>query len=121
MNAAEIREALRAMAERPGFLAVGLVELAGGMVWHAAGAPEFDESVVSAVSDYWRLYTRSRKTFASLGDLSVAVLLHRAGRITLCECGSGMLLVSITSRGLGADWETWKQDQAHLARLVNEF
>jgi predicted regulator of Ras-like GTPase activity (Roadblock/LC7/MglB family) len=116
-----IREMLRSMAAREGFLVAGLVEIEGGMVWHAEGSESLSEAVVSNVSDYWRLYRRSKDAFATLGPMNVAMLFHRDGRITVCECGPDMLLVVITTLRNEIDWELWKQDYARLAHLIKTF
>lgn len=121
MNAAAIKQSLADMAARKGFLVAGLVELDGGMVWHAEGQQPLCDAVVSTVSDYWRLYRRSQDTFAALGPLNVAMLFHRGGRITVCECGPLMLLVVITELRNEIDWALWKQDHAHLAHLIKSF
>jgi len=49
------------------------------------------------------------------------MLFHRAGRITLCECGPDMLLVVVTELRNEIDWELWKQDHASLAHLIKTF
>lgn len=112
---------LRDMAAREGFLVAALVEIDGGMVWHAEGAAALSDAVVSTVSDYWRLYRRSQATFAELGPMNVAMFFHRAGRITVCECGPDMLLVVITELRNAIDWELWKKDHARLAQMIKAF
>ncbi len=110
------------MAGQHGFLAAALVELDGGMVWHAEGAPDLCDAVVSAASDYWRLYRRSQPVFEKLGNLHVAMLFHRDGRITVSACGPGMLLVIVTDpRQQDIDWEQWKTAHARLEKLVSAF
>ena len=121
MREQAIKQMLGSMAARKGFLAAALVELDGGMVWHAQGAAALCDAVVSSVSDYWRLYRRSKNTFSVLGPLSVAMLFHKAGRITVCECGPEMLLVVITELRNEIDWELWKQDHAQLTHLIKTF
>lgn len=121
MKEREIQQALSNMAARKGFMAVGLVELDGGMVCHAAGSPDLCDSVLSSVSDYWRLYKRSQQVFSGLGPLNAAMFFHRAGRITVCECGPLMLLVVITELRNEIDWALWKQDHARLSHLIKDF
>lgn len=121
MRERALQLALADMAARKGFLVAGLVELEGGMVWHAEGSQDLSDVVVSTASDYWRLYKRSQKVFSPLGPLNVAMLFHRGGRITICECGPAMLLVVITELRNEIDWELWKKDHAHLARLIKNF
>ncbi|WP_137921120.1 hypothetical protein [Hydrogenophaga sp. 2FB] len=122
MKTLQLQEALRAMAGQHGFLAAALVELDGGMVWHAEGAPDLCDAVVSAASDYWRLYRRSQPVFEKLGNLHVAMLFHRDGRITVSACGPGMLLVIVTDpRQQDIDWEQWKTAHARLEKLVSAF
>lgn len=121
MKERELQKTLAVMAARKGFLVAGLVELDGGMVWHAEGSAELCDAVVSIVSDYWRLYKRSQKAFSELGPLNAVVLFHRGGRITVCECGPAMLLVVITELRTEIDWELWKKDLAHISRLIQKF
>jgi predicted regulator of Ras-like GTPase activity (Roadblock/LC7/MglB family) len=116
-----IKEMLRSIAARKGFLVAGLVEIDGGMVWHAEGQEALSDVVVSTVSDYWRLYRRSKDAFSTLGPMGVAILFHRSGRITVCECGPDMLLVVITKLPNEVDWDLWKQDYARLAQLIKSF
>lgn len=121
MKECEIQQALAAMAAREGFLVAGLVELDGGFVWRAEGSLELCDAVVSTVSDYWRLYKRSQGVFSALGHLNVAMFFHKGGRITVCECGPAMLLVVITEPQNQIDWERWKKDYTHIARLIKNF
>lgn len=121
MTAQMLREALRDMALRHGFVASALVELEGGMVWHAEGDVPSLVEVASSCSDYWRLYRRSDRLFANLGELRVAVFFHGQARITVCECGPGMLLVVITAEVDGIDWTQWKLALRQLAQLVERF
>ena len=79
------------------------------------------EQVVSYSSDYWRLNQRNQPVFEGLGDLRVVVLMHRAGQITLSECGKRMLLVLVTRRLSAIDWDRWKTDHTRLATLVNQL
>lgn len=116
-----LHQALRAMAGQHGFLAAALVELEGGMVWAAEGDAGLCDAVVSTASDYWRLYRRSQEAFSELGGLRVAIFFHRNGRITISECGPGMLLVAVTELQQDIDWEQWKTQHAQLTKLVGSF
>lgn len=121
MKTGNLQDTLRDMASRHGFLAAALVELDGGMVWHAEGSASLCDAVVSTASDYWRLYRRSQQVFAELGPLNVAILFHRQGRITISPCGSELLLVVVTELQKDIDWESWKKEHAQLCRLVETF
>lgn len=116
-----LRVALDDMATQRGFKAAALVELDGGMVWHAEGEAALCDAVVSTASDYWRLYRRNRDVFASLGDLQVAILFHRGARLTVCECGPGLVLVIVTEKGVDVDWERWKKAHAQLSKDLKSF
>ena len=116
MRPESLREALSDMAAQRGFQAAALVELDGGMVWHAEGDAALCDAVVSTVSDYWRLYRRNREVFSPVGELQVAILFHRAARITVSECGPGLILVIITDRDADVDWERWKKAHARLSK-----
>lgn len=121
MNEAAIKQSLADMAARKGFLVAALVELDAGMVWHAEGLEPLRDVVVSSVSDYWRLYRRSQSSYEALGPLNAAMLFHKAGRVTVCECGPDMLLVVITELRNEIDWTRWKQDHARLMGLIKAF
>lgn len=121
MKTKMLQASLREMAAQQGFLAAALVELDGGMVWHAEGNSALCDAVVSTASDYWRLYRRSQEAFSALGGLHVAIMFHRHGRITISECGPGMLLVIVTELRKDIDWEHWKSQHAQLCKLVGSF
>lgn len=121
MKTQPLREALADMASLPDFLGCALVDMQDGMVCHAVGSLAELEQVVSYSSDYWRLNQRNQPVFEGLGDLRVVVLMHRAGQITLSECGKRMLLVLVTRRLSAIDWDRWKTDHTRLATLVNQL
>lgn len=121
MKAQRLRWALRDMASHPDVLGCALVNQDDGMTWHVEGRVIALDSVASSSSDYWRLHRRTQNNFDVLGDLWVIVLMHREGQIVVSECGNGMLLVMVTSRMGGVDWNHWKIEHHRLAALVNEM
>jgi hypothetical protein len=121
MKSQALRDALTAMAARPEFMGCALVDIEAGMLWHAAGELASMEEMASASSDYWRLNRRAQASFAELGDLRVAVLMHSLGQLILSECGKQMLLVVVTQGMKSIDWDQWKQEHARLGRLVNQI
>lgn len=120
MKAQRLREALAEMAARTDFLGCALVGIDDGMIWHFAGALASMEEIASASSDYWRLNRRARTTYADLGDLRIAVLMHSKGQLILSECGKQMLLVVVTHQMKAIDWDQWKREHARLAQMVND-
>lgn len=121
MKTQRLKDALETMAKAPDVLGCALVDMEGGMVWHAVGPLAELEAVVSSSSDYWRLHRRAQSTFQELGELRVATLMHRHGQIMVSECGHRMLLVLVT-RSMGTiDWERWKVEHTRLAGLVNDL
>lgn len=121
MHAQSLRDALSDMASQRGFKAAALVELDGGMVWHAEGDRALCDAVVSTASDYWRMYRRNRDVFAPVGELQVAILFHRTARITVSECGPGLILVIVTEKTADVDWERWKRAHARLSKDLKSF
>jgi len=121
MKAQRLRSALQTMASQPDILGCALVSLDDGMLWHAEGRMFALETLASSSSDYWRLNRRTQESFERLGELQVAVLMHRHGQVVVSECGKGMLLVLVTERMGGVDWERWKSEHTRLAALVNDM
>ena len=119
MKSDNLRAALHDMASQPDVLGCALVSMEDGMLWHAEGQTTSLEVLASSSSDYWRLNSRNQGSFDSLGELRVMVLVHRSGQILISECGARMLLVLVTSRMKGIDWERWKTDHTRLAVMVN--
>ena len=103
MTMQRLQDRLGAMAGMPDFLGCALVDMEDGMVCHAVGELKELEQVASYSSDYWRLNRRTQPVFDELGELRVVVLMHRAGQITLSECGRRMLLVLVTRRMAAID------------------
>lgn len=121
MKSQILRTALTELANKPGFVGSALVNIEDGMVWHAVGTIPDLESLASASSNYWRLNTRTQASFLDLGPLQIAILVHRLGQLTLCECGKGMLLAVVTDRRNTGYLAELKTAQPHLTRLVNEM
>ena len=121
MKAQRLRDALTEMAARTDFLGCALVDVDAGMPWHVAGALQSMEDIASASSDYWRLNRRAQATYADLGELRIAVLMHSKGQLIISECGKQMLLVVATHQMKAIDWDLWKREHARLAQLVNDM
>lgn len=121
MKSQRLRETLDTMASREGILGMALVEKDTGMVWHATGKLASIEDVVSAATDYWRLYQRTCHSFEALGVLRVAILMHGKGQITLRECGVSLLLITVSTSMGAVDWTQWKADHPILVQMVNDM
>ena len=119
MKAAALRQELAAMAAQPGIEGCALVDAEAGMVWCTAGQTEDMQVLSEAASDYWRLSQRLSRHFAVLGDLGASIIVHTMGRVTLLPCGSGMLLVSLSSEKARIDWNDWQLRARALAKLVD--
>jgi predicted regulator of Ras-like GTPase activity (Roadblock/LC7/MglB family) len=121
MKSQILRNALSELTEKPGFVGAALVSIEDGMVWHAVGILNDLENMASAASNYWRLNTRTQANFSDLGALQVAILVHKIGQLTLCECGKGMLLAVITERGNTGYLAELKAAHPELTKLVNNM
>ena len=121
MKSQRLRSALHDMASQPDVLGCALVGTEDGMLWHAEGAMTSLDVLASSSSDYWRLNRRTQESFDGLGELRMLALFHQSGQILVSECGTRMLLVLVTSRMKGIDWERWKAEHAKLAALVNDM
>jgi predicted regulator of Ras-like GTPase activity (Roadblock/LC7/MglB family) len=121
MKAQRLRDALDEMAAMPSTLGCALVELDGGMVWHTSGSMPDMEELASATSDYWRLNRRGQKSFSTVGELRLAILVHKRSQILVSECGMNMLLVVVTELMGAINWDQWKTDHARLTYLVDQI
>lgn len=121
MKSQILRNALSDLTQKPGFVGAALVSIEDGMVWHAVGILSDLENMASAASNYWRLNTRTQASFSDLGALQFAILVHKVGQLTLCECGKGMLLAIITERGNTGYLAELKATHPNLIRLVNSI
>jgi predicted regulator of Ras-like GTPase activity (Roadblock/LC7/MglB family) len=121
MKSAMLRSALADLSSKSGFLGSALVNIEDGMVWHAVGSLAELESLASSASNYWRLNTRTQASFSELGPLQIAILAHQQGQLTICECGKGMLLVSVTNRRDTGYLTELKAAHPVLAEMVNNM
>jgi predicted regulator of Ras-like GTPase activity (Roadblock/LC7/MglB family) len=121
MKSAILRSALADLSGKPGFVGSALVNIEDGMVWHAVGSVPELESLASASSNYWRLNTRTQSSFDDLGPLQIAILIHRLGQLTMCECGKGMLLTVVTERRDTGYLAELKSAHPKIAKLVNDI
>lgn len=121
MKSANLRSALAELSSKSGFVGSALVNIEDGMVWHAVGSIPELESLASAASNYWRLNTRTQSDFSELGPLQIAILIHRLGQLTLCECGKGMLLTVVTERRDTGYLSELKLAHPNLAKMVNDI
>ena len=119
MNAQRLQASLDDMASLPGVVGCALVEMGTGMVWNSSGEIAGLTALAEAASDYWRLYQRLQPNFEQVGKLRACVMMHDTGRITLLPCGTGMLLVTITTQQAQVDWKTWQTRTKDLAVLVD--
>jgi hypothetical protein len=121
MKSQRLRQAIDDLAAMPGMAGCAVVEIATGMVWHGAGEIREIAEYAEAASDYWRLSDRLNRHFSLLGPLSVALMVHANGRITMLPCGTGMIMVGITMDKALVDWAAWQKKVSELSSLVDSL
>ncbi len=121
MKAERLRQMIDNLAVMPGMAGCALVEIEAGMVWHGAGEIREIAQYAEAASDYWRLSDRLNRHFSILGPLSVALMVHAHGRITMLPCGKGMIMVGITMDKVPVDWAAWQKQVSDLSAVVDSL
>lgn len=118
-GADRLADELARMATISGITGCALVEIEAGMVWCTGGRVPDVQNIAEAASDYWRLYLRSARHFASLGNLRGSLMWHEQGQLVLLPCGDGVLLVALAQGNGSVDWPTCFARTQELAHLVN--
>ena len=119
MNAKYIRAKIDSMSKTPGVTGCAVVEIAAGMVWHAAGTLEDFVAMAEAASDYWRLYLRMKTHFASFGELTHCTFTHETHQLMLTYCGNDMVFITVCDKKYELNLPDWNI-RIHQLRLILE-
>lgn len=119
MNAKYIRAKIDSMAKTPGVKGCAVVEIAAGMVWHAAGALDNFVAMAEAASDYWRLHLRMKPLFEGFGALDSCTLTHESDSVMLTDCGADMVFVTVCDTQELLNLPEWRNRIRQL-RLILE-
>jgi hypothetical protein len=101
-----VATALASICRQAGVEGCALIEASIGAVHSSNGHTRGNGSAWEAATDYWRLYHRQQRHFAPWGPLRAAVLVHAGGTIGVLPCcDQPPLVVVVSARGDGVDWE----------------
>lgn len=119
MNAKYIKAKIDSMARTPGVAGCAVVEVAAGMVWHAASTQADFVAMAEAASDYWRLYLRMNMHFTAFGKLTHCTLTHETHQLMLTLCGHDMVFVTVCDKNYALNLSDWNF-RIHQLRLILE-
>jgi predicted regulator of Ras-like GTPase activity (Roadblock/LC7/MglB family) len=119
MSAKYIRAKIDSMAKTPGVKGCAVVEIAAGMVWHAAGSLNDFVAMAEAASDYWRLHLRMQSLFGGFGALDTCTLTYASDSVMLTDCGNDMVFVTVCETPALVHLPEWRNRIQQL-RLILE-
>ena len=120
-NTAQVIAQLQALADFPSVDGCALVEIATGMVWHAAGNYPELERIGEAAIEFWRIQDRLKANLHSLGSLKSAAYSFSNRVVALFPCGdaSGLVLVCVAVKG-DVGWQAWSVKVDALRQVLTQ-
>ena len=120
-NTAQVIAHLQALADFPGIDGCALVEIATGMVWHAAGNYPELERIGEAAIEFWRIQDRLTAHLSSLGTLKSAAYSFSNRVVALFPCSekAGLVLVCVAAKG-NVGWQAWSTKAGALHRVLEQ-
>lgn len=118
-NTAIVVTHLQELADFPGIDGCAMVEIATGMVWHAAGKYPELERIGEAAIEFWRIQHRLTAHLSALGELKSAAYSFSNRVVALFPCNeeAGLVLVCVAAKG-NVDWQNWGVMVEQLRRVL---